>query len=207
MRVRPKPTGNGFRRKNLKDPEEFDKWNRLNGECKTDSMESEGGLDSYSLDEHLTLPTLTHRTASFLISTVSLICYWNSCNGNFVFDDSEAIVSNKDLRPDTSFWKLFLHDFWGGTLTSNDSHKSFRPLTVLTYRWNYWLAGGLHPWGFHFVNVILHAVVSSLSLLVFNEVFKEGQTKGGKVSKMGFLCALLFTIHPIHTESVSISYS
>ncbi|XP_031568879.1 protein O-mannosyl-transferase TMTC4-like [Actinia tenebrosa] len=199
MRVRPKPIGNGFRRKTLKDSEEFDKWNRPNGECKTD----EGCIDLYSLDEHLTLPSLTNRTASILLSTVSIICYWNSCNGDFVFDDSEAIVGNKDLRPDTPFWKLFLHDFWGGTLTSNDSHKSYRPLTVLTYRWNYWLAGGLHPWGFHFVNVILHAVVSCLSLLVFNEVFSEKQTQGGKVSKTGFLCALLFTIHPIHTESVA----
>jgi hypothetical protein len=207
MRVRARTTGTAFKRKVLKDSEEFEKGSRMNGECVGESIEAKWSSTLIISDEHLPIPALSYRTASLLIATVSLVCYWNSCNGDFVFDDSEAIVNNKDLRPETPFWKLFLHDFWGGTLASNDSHKSYRPLTVLTYRWSYWLAGGLYPWGFHFVNVILHAVVSGLSLRVFDEVFRGVRAKGSKVSRAGFLCALIFAIHPIHTESVSIFIS
>ena len=199
MRLRAKPTGNGFRRKALRDAEEFDKGSRMNGECIEDSAERNSTL--VSLDEHLPLPVLSYRTASLLIAAISVVCYWNSCNGDFVFDDSEAIVNNKDLRAQTPVWKLFVHDFWGGTLASNDSHKSYRPLTVLTYRWSYWLAGGLSPWGFHVVNVVLHAVVCVLSLRVFDEVLRGVPTS--KVSRASLLCTVIFTVHPIHTESVS----
>jgi hypothetical protein len=36
-------------------------------------------------------------------------------------------------------WK---NDFWGQDITKEDSHKSYRPLTVLTFRLNYLI----HRW-------------------------------------------------------------
>lgn len=41
------------------------------------------------------------------------------------------------------------------------SHKSYRPLCVLTFRWNY-LLHGLEPFGYHLVNVLLHCIASSI---------------------------------------------
>lgn len=32
-----------------------------------------------------------------VVCCVFIICYWNFCKGEFVFDDFEVIVSNKDL--------------------------------------------------------------------------------------------------------------
>ena len=46
-----------------------------------------------------------------------------------------------------------------GIRLQEHSHKSYRPLTVLTFRLNYVLHG-LRPVGFHLVNVVLHAAVS-----------------------------------------------
>lgn len=46
-------------------------------------------------------------------------------------------------------------------LLQEQSHKSYRPLCVLTFRWNY-ATHGLDPLGYHLVNVILHIVVSVL---------------------------------------------
>jgi hypothetical protein len=48
---------------------------------------------------------------------------------------------------------------WGQPLSSDRSHKSFRPLVVLGFRVDYAL-GGLHPLGYHAVNIALHAVAS-----------------------------------------------
>lgn len=41
------------------------------------------------------------------------------------------------------------------------SHKSYRPLCVLTFRWNY-LIHQLDPMGYHLLNVILHVGVCLL---------------------------------------------
>ena len=159
------------------------------------------------IDSHLPFPRLSFKTACVLIVCVSTAVYWNSCYGEFVFDDSEAIINNKDLRPETSVEKLFSHDFWGGNLTSNTSHKSYRPLTVLTFRLNYWLAGGLEPFGYHLTNVLINAVVCATSLLVFSAIFGGPAAVGHKrfaAPRASLLAALLFSLHPVHTESVSL---
>lgn len=56
-----------------------------------------------------------------------------SLNGDFVFDDSEAIIKNKDVTSHP-FWTAFYNDFWGTNISSNISHKSYRPLSVITFR-------------------------------------------------------------------------
>ena len=55
--------------------------------------------------------------------------------------------------------QVFEHDFWGTAITDWQSHKSYRPLTILSFRLSYYLAG--YHWSefqFHLVNVVLHAV-------------------------------------------------
>lgn len=69
-----------------------------------------------------------------LVGTAAVICYVNSLDGGFVFDDSEAIINNEDLKPETPISHLLYNDFWGTRLTHNASHKSYRPLTVLSFR-------------------------------------------------------------------------
>ena len=68
---------------------------------------------------------------------------------------SRAIVKNPDLLPSTPIWNLAANDFWGTPLTHSGSHKSYRPLCVLTFRLNY-MMGGLEPWGYHLGNVLAH---------------------------------------------------
>ncbi len=88
-------------------------------------------------DEHLPLPRLTFPQASVVVCIAAFICFINSHDGAFVFDDSEAIINNQDLKPEASLLEVFSHDFWGSKLASNTSHKSYRPLTVLTFRYVY----------------------------------------------------------------------
>lgn len=69
-----------------------------------------------------------------LVGAAAVLCYVNSLAGGFVFDDSEAIINNEDLKPETPVFNLLYNDFWGTRLTHNASHKSYRPLTVLSFR-------------------------------------------------------------------------
>lgn len=54
-------------------------------------------------------------------------------HGDFVFDDSEAIIKNKDVVSE-SWMDAFNNDFWGTDIKSNLSHKSYRPLTIISFR-------------------------------------------------------------------------
>ncbi len=74
---------------------------------------------------------------------------------------SRAIVKNPDLLPETPLSHVVYNDFWGTPLTHPGSHKSYRPLCVLTFRLNYWLAG-LEPWGYHLGNVLCHSATTAL---------------------------------------------
>lgn len=70
-----------------------------------------------------------------IVAFVSISCYSNSYHGDFVFDDSEAVVNNHDVNLKTPVVKIFSHDFWGTRLTNHASHKSYRPLTILSFRY------------------------------------------------------------------------
>ncbi|KAM4731027.1 protein O-mannosyl-transferase TMTC4 isoform 2-T2 [Anableps anableps] len=159
-------------------------------------------------DHHIPLPKLGPVQAKVTVAVVALLCFINSYDGEFVFDDSEAIVNNKDLKPATPLSNIWQNDFWGSNLSSNSSHKSYRPLTVLTFRLNYLIAGGLHPVGFHVLNIILHAVISVLMIDVFAILvggldYDERGWTVNHAPKTSLLAAIFFAAHPVHTESVA----
>ncbi|XP_065416222.1 protein O-mannosyl-transferase TMTC3 isoform X2 [Chrysemys picta bellii] len=128
-----------------------------------------------------------------LIVGVVTACYWNSLFCGFVFDDVSAILDNKDLHPSTPLKNLFQNDFWGTPMSEERSHKSYRPLTVLTFRLNY-LFSELNAVSYHLLNVVFHAVVC----IVFLKVCKLFLDNRSSV-----IASLLFAVHPIHTEAVT----
>ena len=85
-------------------------------------------------ENYLPIPKLRFGIAAAVVFVISVLCFCVSYDGDFVFDDSEAITGNKDLRPETPLSNLFINDFWGNKLDSKTSHKSYRPLTVLSFR-------------------------------------------------------------------------
>ncbi len=134
------------------------------------------------------------QTASLLCAFAGVAVYLNTLHNDLVFDDIPAVKYNKDLRPDTPWSNLLVHDYWGNSLQNPTSHKSYRPLCVATFRLNYLLAE-LEPMGYHLVNILLHGVVCYLYVhlvsLVCNQVWPA------------LIAGLLFAVHPIHTEAVS----
>lgn len=65
---------------------------------------------------------------------VCALCYSNSLRGEFVHDDVWAILNNPDVRPGSSLRSIFFNDFWGKRMADNTSHKSYRPLCILTFK-------------------------------------------------------------------------
>ena len=138
------------------------------------------------------------KYASFLVGVLATVLYLNTLKLGFCFDDLPAIVNNKDLRSTTPWLKLFENDFWGTPMSLERSHKSYRPLTVATFRLNY-AAHELSGAGYHLMNAIIHGLVSALFVVFSHVVF-------GNVGS-SLLAGLLFACQPIHTEAVSPSDS
>lgn len=112
-------------------------------------------------------------------------------------------------------WKdAFTRDFWGTPMNEPQSHKSFRPITTLTFKLNWLLADHLGTLDnmdevthyFHVVNILLHGINSALvaeaAAFVFDDAAVLGGMDDGDVWAQ-FLTGLIFAIHPVHAEAVS----
>ncbi|KAL8584473.1 hypothetical protein ACOMHN_032091 [Nucella lapillus] len=69
-----------------------------------------------------------------LAPLAAVLCYANGLDGAFVHDDVFAIKENGDVTGKAPLSRLLVNDFWGRSMCDNASHKSYRPLTVLTFR-------------------------------------------------------------------------
>ncbi|XP_060800858.1 protein O-mannosyl-transferase TMTC1 [Amyelois transitella] len=130
-----------------------------------------------------------------MVTTTAVLSYVNSLNGDFVHDDIPAIVTNGDVTGTNSLKQLFLDDFWGTPMADVNSHKSYRPLTTLSFRLNHALSG-LRPWWWHASNVALHAACCAL-------VARACVTIARLKRPFAALASLLFAVHPVHTEAVA----
>ncbi|XP_060067782.1 protein O-mannosyl-transferase TMTC1-like [Ylistrum balloti] len=125
----------------------------------------------------------------------AIVCYINSLEGDFVHDDMFAIKSNRDARGESSFSEIFYNDFWGKPMSDKTSHKSYRPITVLTFRWNYYASDG-DPYIFHMTNIFLHSIMTGLLVYTCLDIFLLHP-------RVCLMAGILFAVHPIHTEAVS----
>lgn len=133
--------------------------------------------------------------------TVAAVWSWraafsfNMQQGGFFMDDA-MIKKNLNVVEELDWRRLIRTDYWGLEMFQEDvwTHKSFRPLTVLSFRLNYWLHT-FDSTGFHVTNLALHAAASALLGLL-------GFLALGLPAAWALLLAALFAAHPVHTENV-----
>lgn len=129
------------------------------------------------------------RLAALLCALLACAAYATSLGNGFAYDDQSIVVENAVVTGPASVGQILASPYWG----SRKMGGLYRPFTVATYALNHRVAG-LAPFGYHLVNVLLHAAVSALVLLVALEW----------LGLAGALTAgLLFAVHPIHSEAVS----
>lgn len=64
------------------------------------------------------------------IILISIICYYNTLNCGFVFDDISAIIENRDLRPHSPLKNIFFNDFWGTPMQKVMCASQFLPCNL-----------------------------------------------------------------------------
>ncbi|CAD7092475.1 unnamed protein product [Hermetia illucens] len=122
------------------------------------------------------------------------ICYFDTLRGDYVFDDTVAIVKNNDVtNPAASLYEIFTHDFWGYNITDPTSHKSYRPLTILMFHYERNVLG-FGSYEMKLVNFLIHCLNTCLVFKFYNALTS--------VRSISFVGAVIFAVHPVHTEAI-----
>ena len=133
-----------------------------------------------------------------LIIAISLAVYANALGNGFVYDDRTQILSNPWIKDARFLPNIFLSDEWG--FRSGNVSNYYRPIMHVVYMLDYYLFG-LRPWGYHLINIFFHTGSSVLVFLIARILFKEYKSTS-KFLSAPLVAAVLFAVHPIHTEAV-----
>ena len=131
-----------------------------------------------------------------ILVLVTFAVYANSLGNDFVFDDESVIQGDPSI---TSLSNI--PDFFTG---EKGFHKVigayFRPVVSASYTIDYSL-WGLKPFGFHLSNVLIHIASVFLFFALMRNIFRTSRSEFKEYAVL--TGALLFAVHPVHTEAVS----
>jgi tetratricopeptide (TPR) repeat protein len=147
--------------------------------------------------------TVPAWAAALLVAAVAAAAYVAARLGGFVWDDLILLVEWPYYRDPGLFAEAL-----SGYLPFSPNY--FRPIAALTFFANYAIHG-LVAAGYHWLNVIIHALTSLLAYLLLRRLLGvssgKGQLPPSKREKalsgwMALGLALLFALHPVHVEPV-----
>jgi len=121
--------------------------------------------------------------AAALLVLATLAAYLPALQAGYVWDDDDYVTENHLLWEPDGLRRIWL---------TADAPSQYFPLVYTSYRLEYAL-WGLHPFGYHLVNVLLHAA----NALLFWRVLAALSLPGAAFA------AALFALHPVHVESVA----
>ncbi len=129
----------------------------------------------------------------------ALAVYSNCLQNGFHLDDNSFIVYNGYVRSLHNIPAIFSS---GTTYSVMPSMATYRPLTTTLFAFDYWLADGLNPVGFHAVHLLIHLFNATLVGLI---IIRSQHVSGFAAPSPWFgLCgALLFAVHRANSESVN----
>ena len=117
-----------------------------------------------------------------VILFAALWAYSPSYYGDWLWDDDQSITANAVAQAPFSFKNIWV----------NPPGADYFPLTATAF-WLEWHAFGPNTYGYHAVNIVLHALAALLLWWLLEEMELPG----------AWLAGLVFAIHPVCVESVA----
>ena len=118
-----------------------------------------------------------------LIVLLTLVAYLPAMRGGFIWNDDSYVTGNQMLRSLAGLGKIW---------TRPGATEQYYPL-VFTSFWAEYHLWKLQPFGYHFVNVLLH---------VLNAVLLWRVLRGLEIQGAWWIAAI-FALHPVQVESVA----
>lgn len=127
------------------------------------------------------------------LAAAAVLPYANTLLNSFVYDDITQVTNNPYLQSFHHLGEIFSTTVWS-YVGAEGVTNYYRPLMTLGYLVCYQLFGPL-AYEFHLMNVALHAAVVLVLFALTRRMFGD--------RRLAFAAALIFALHPIHTESVA----
>lgn len=131
-----------------------------------------------------------------ILAVLAIAVYANSLPNSFSFDDPPFILDNQAVHG-------FSIQHLKAVFTSIPNGVEYLPVKDLTYMLDYSL-WGLNPFGYHLSNLIFF-VLALVALYIFFEQVTAAEDAGVSRNPFtaAFLGAVIYAVHPVHTESVA----
>ncbi|GFE62127.1 tetratricopeptide repeat protein [Geobacter sp. AOG2] len=123
------------------------------------------------------------------ITIILLLVYGNTLNHEFVWDDNDLIVYNPLLEKLSNIPQFFFLEDKFETPTGY-----YRPMTYVSFSLDR-AVWGVNPVGFNITNLFLHILVAITFYRVVVALFNR--------ENLGFVAALVFSLHPLAVETVN----
>jgi tetratricopeptide (TPR) repeat protein len=167
--------------------------------------QKEAGSAKQRIDKRNTRPQTVIKKANIttkvkllwisILAGVTLIAYIPAFNNQITSWDDEFYVNTNPYLKDLSFKTI-------GELFKTDTYYmgNYHPLSMLSLSIDYALGGedengNIHPFMFHFTNILLHILISVLVFITLLALFKK--------LNLAIIAGLLFGLHALHVESVA----
>lgn len=118
----------------------------------------------------------------FLAAAIVLV-YQQAWHAGYIWDDDVYVTENKLLTAPDGLSRIWF---------SLDSPSQYFPLVYTSFRLEHAL-WGLHPEGYHWVNILLHVANALLVWRLLGVLRVPG----------AWLAAAIFALHPVHVETVA----
>ncbi|MEE8359850.1 MAG: tetratricopeptide repeat protein [Candidatus Omnitrophota bacterium] len=157
-------------------------------------LDKEAGKKARKVSREGTASPLKKKTiliSLLLIAVLGFGIYFNSFEGEFLWDDIHLVKKNIYVKDFSYIKEIFTQHVGAG---ARRPYHFYRPLQTLTYAIDY------HLWnasvvGYHFTNVLLHCLVAFCVYWLAWVLFRN--------QALAIFAGLLFVAHPLHTEAIS----
>jgi hypothetical protein len=130
-----------------------------------------------------------------LIGLIAFLLYINTAGHGYVYDDYSVITGNKlTAKGIESIPELFRTSYWYGM--TGENNVIYRPLSLVTIAIENQFSKN-DPALSHIMNILFYVLASVLLLKVLLKLFS------GYHRAIPFAIALLWVVHPLHTEVVA----
>ncbi|MFP4500259.1 MAG: hypothetical protein ACLFTT_04600 [Candidatus Hydrogenedentota bacterium] len=149
-----------------------------------------------------------NRLGIGLVVALAAIAYANTFDGEFVWDDVSSVLLHEHVHNPADVWELFKenqHAFSGSAVQG----RFYRPLVAVSFMADFALSydpatqgptadrpyPDVSPFLFHLTNLVWHTLAALLLFLLLGRL--------GAPPAVRIVTALIYAVHPLHTEAVS----
>lgn len=149
---------------------------------------------------------LSKLPLGLLLFAIAVLVYMNTAGHDFALDDSIVITENMYTQDGLSGWKgLLTKDTFYGFFKEEGKGQlvaggRYRPLSPMLFAAVHQVVGN-KPLVYHVMNILLYGLCSLLVFRFFRTLLIQKPWPHADI--VAFAGALLFTLHPVHTEVVA----